>query len=159
MKTIQQRNLPTDVQYQMVESYYNGGIEGAGECCQNCGRFIANVAVVESKYGRFHIGMDCAETLTGIKDSFDFEYQHKARFQQAKGARAAIQKHLKNGLTNLTLKTFTDDQNFYKEVGAGKWELEVRQGGHIWKQFPAETWGKYVLPMIQHLAQPETVNQ
>lgn len=154
-----QRNLPLDVSYELIDSYYNGGIEaGAGECCQNCGRYISNVAIVKSVHGSFHIGMDCAETLTGIKNSFCLEYQHKARFAQAKQARATLLKMKKEGCwKSLGLKTFTDASNFYKEIGAGRWHCErVRKdgsfGGYHWKQYPAETWGKYVLPMIKDIS-------
>lgn len=153
-KSIIQRNLPTDVEYELIESYYMSMENGGGEICQNCGRFITNVAIVQSKYGSFHIGMDCAATLTGIKDSFSFEYEHKARFNQAKQARTTLLKAIKNGATDLKLKTFADTNNFFKEIGSGMYDYQVSEnsGAHNWKQYPALTWSKYVLPMIKEIA-------
>jgi hypothetical protein len=152
-KKVIQRNLPLDVQYTLVGTWYSS-IEDSACTCQNCGALIANIAEVKSKYGSFLVGMDCASTLTGVKDSLEY-MQHEYRFQQAKQARATVLKALKSGAINLDLKTFEDDKNFYKEVGAGRWHIETMRNGQFsgynWKQYPAETWQKYVLPMLQSL--------
>lgn len=149
MKKIIQRSLPTDVTYELIESFYSPLIDG-GTCCENCGRPISNIAKVKSKYGTFYVGMDCAETLGGIGNSLNFEYVHKARFAQAKQAVSRINKLIKDGYTDLKLKTFDNDNNFYKEIGSGWWHMN-KNGAGIWKQYPEDTWGRYVLPMIKNL--------
>lgn len=149
---IKQYNLPITTTYKLISSYYSS-IEESGTCCENCGRLIANIAVIESKEGNKHVvGMDCAATLSGIKGDFNFEYIHKANFNTAKQARTLLLKHIKEGkVKSLEFKTFTDDKNFYKEIGAGKWEFEYLSGGYNWKQYPANVWINYVLPMIKDL--------
>ena len=92
-KNIIQRNLPINQQYTLLETFYSS-IEDSGTCCENCGRPISNIAKVignDDKLIRL-IGMDCAETLTSIKDSLAFE---KYAFKAGKTARAAIMKMLK----------------------------------------------------------------
>lgn len=159
-KKIVQRNLPLDTEYTLIDSWYSS-LEENPQTCQNCGAVICSIAQVKSKDGTFIVGMDCAGTLTGLKDSFAFEYEHKARFAQAKQARVTILKAIKDGARNIQVRTFDNANNFYKEIGAGVWELErVREDGSFngrnWKQYRAETWSKYVLPMIQNLVTTQT---
>ena len=146
-----QRNLRLDQQYNLIESWYAGSENP--QCCENCNKIITNIAKVQgSKDGRYyHIGMDCAATLSGIKESLMLS-QHGASFSQAKQARAKLLKLKKAGYT-ITLQTFTDTANFYKEVGSGKYEAEQNTGrfDRTWRQYPAEVWQKYVLPMIKNL--------
>lgn len=153
IKNVIQRNLPHTDTYKIVGSYYRSLEDGGGTTCANCGAFICNVAIVESSTGKRHdVGMDCANTLSGIKGNFDFEFIHKANFATAKSARRQIHKFIKAGkIKNLIFKTFEDDKNFYKEVGAGKWEVEYTSGGWNWKQYSAMVWKNYVYPMIKDL--------
>lgn len=150
-KKLIQRGLDITVRYELISTYYRSMEEGGG-CCENCGKMISNIAEVKSEDGhKYTVGMDCAATLTGIKGDFDFEYVHKANFNTAKSARAGVVKALKKGAKNLSLKTFTDDKNFFKQVGAGKWEYEFASGGYNWKQYRADVWQNYVLPMLKDL--------
>ena len=152
-KKVIQRSLPLEVEYKLIETFYSSIEDGGGCTCENCGAAIANIAIVESKYGKFYVGMDCCKTLTGIKDSLDL-MQHEYKFQQAKQARATIQKMIKKGANIVEVKTFDNTSNFYKEIGSGKWSTSTEPfNAHLnnWKQYPAETWQKYVLPMIQSL--------
>lgn len=158
MKTIQ-RNLPIDTTYSIVESFYKS-LEDGGDICNNCGKLISNVAIIKDAKGvAYHVGLDCASTLSGIKEDFSFEYIHKSRFNQAKQARATLQKMLKKAKEkNIDLiikaKTFTDANNFYKEIGSGMMSTDCEPFNvnyRMWKQFPSDTWTKYVLPMIKDL--------
>lgn len=152
MKKVIQRNLSITTTYTIVGSYYSS-IEETGTCCENCGKPIANIAEVESVEGRkYLVGMDCAATLSGIKGDFDFEFVHKANFTTAKSERAKILKYIKEGkVKNFNTRTYTDANNFYKEVGAGVWEFDFVSGGSNWKQFPKDVWQNYVLPMIKDI--------
>jgi len=163
MKVIQ-RSLPIDTTYSIVESFYKS-LEDGGDICNNCGKLISNVAVIKNANGNtFNVGLDCASTLSGIKDDFSFEYIHKTRFAQAKQARAFLQKLLKKAQENnvhliIKAKTFTNTENFYKEIGSGMMSTDCEPFNvhyRSWKQFPEETWNKYVLPMIKDLT---TVNE
>ncbi|PXV62347.1 hypothetical protein CLV62_12035 [Dysgonomonas alginatilytica] len=96
-KRIARRNLPINDTYRFIRSYYNGGIyEGNGECCENCNKPLANIAIIEnSSQKQFIVGMDCASTLSGIKNSDAYEIA-ESNFKEAKAVRAKINKHLKN---------------------------------------------------------------
>ncbi len=152
MKQTVQRNLSITTTYEIVESYYRS-IEDGGGCCANCGKVIANIAVVQDASGRkFDVGMDCAATLSGIRGGFSIEHIHMANFRSAQGVRRSLLKYVNKGtIKSLEFKTFEDEKNFYKEVGAGKWEVEFVSGGYNWKQYPAELWNRYVLPMIKDI--------
>lgn len=151
-KRIIQRSLPITTTYKILSSKYISAEDGGG-CCDNCGKFITNIAEIESKEGQIYtVGMDCAATLSGIKESFDFDFIHKANFTTAKSARNTLLKYIKQGkVKELSFKTFEDANNFYKEIGAGKWEFEFVSGGYNWKQYPREVWQNYVLPMIKDI--------
>lgn len=98
------------------------------------------------------IGLDCAGTLTGIKGDFTFEYMHKARFSEAKQARALLLKRIKEGYSDLTFSEPTEKFN------KGGWHV-TKKGSGYWRYYEAETWAKYVLPMIKDLANtPAVVN-
>ena len=100
--------------------------------------------------------MDCADSLTSIKNELLFE---KYNFDAAKSARSSILKAIKkakdkNVPIELIFNTFTDTNNFYKSIGSGIWSIEPKNGDFAfrsWKQYPAHQWGKYVLPMIKNL--------
>jgi len=63
-KKIIQRKLPLNVPY-LLESIHRGGIENAvGFCCENCGKMLANYAIVSTKEKRgIIVGLDCLKTL------------------------------------------------------------------------------------------------
>lgn len=160
MKKVIQRNLPVTQRYKIIGSYYRSIEDGGGHACENCGRLITNVAEVEGQVDRkiYSVGMDCAETLAGIKGDFDFEYIHKANFQQAKGARAYImraQKKAKELGLNLTVtvSTYPPGSGFYSATGGILIHLESDKmhvlGG--WKQYPLDIGEKYIFPMIGDL--------
>ena len=85
------RNLPFD-KYRIVESFYSPDY-----CtCDNCNKVLKNVAVIQnSKDKIFHVGLDCAQTLSGITD-FDIE-NHENSFECAKRIRSKVNKALKLG--------------------------------------------------------------
>ena len=85
------RNLPFD-KYRIVESFYS-----ADYCtCDNCNKVLKNVAVIQnSKSETFHVGLDCAKTLSGITD-FDID-SHENSFECAKRIRSKVNKAIKLG--------------------------------------------------------------
>jgi hypothetical protein len=64
-------NLRIDQSYTMLGQEYNGKYNDdvCGETCENCEKYITNIAIVKgSDDNKFYrIGLDCASTLTGIE--------------------------------------------------------------------------------------------
>lgn len=158
-KAIIQRNLPINQNYTLLETYYIS-LEDGGTCCENCGRPISNIAKVIGNSDKLvrYIGMDCAETLTSIKDSLSFE---KYAFQAGKSARAAILKLLKkaaeqNTILEIKIQTFQDGEGYYKEGGSGWYSITPTNGNmrdfRTWKQFPKHQWINHVYPMIKQFS-------
>lgn len=93
MKKYIKRELPAD-RYTLVDSYSLG--EGDYITCENCGKVIRNIGIVEDRKGRrYCVGMDCAATLSGITES-DIEYYNDG-FNVAKSIRAKIRREIKKG--------------------------------------------------------------
>ena len=68
-KTIQ-RNLPLTDTYTLLSVTH--GAEP--NCCANCDKLITNVATIQNKEKQImFVGLDCAETLTGIAKTEKFE--------------------------------------------------------------------------------------
>lgn len=85
------RNLPFD-KYRIVESFYSPDY-----CtCDNCNKVLKNVAVIQnSKGAKFYVGLDCAQTLSGIT-KFDID-SHENSFECAKRIRSKVNKAIKLG--------------------------------------------------------------
>ena len=65
-------NLRIDQSYTMSGQEYNGKYNNNdlyGEICENCGKYITNIAIVKGSNDNkiYRIGLDCASTLTGIE--------------------------------------------------------------------------------------------
>jgi len=89
-KKVIRRNLPINKEYKLVDSFYTGGIMDNPMSCENCGRPIANVAVIEDEDGKkYDVGMDCAETLSQIKNSLEFNIAQND-FNEANAIRTRI---------------------------------------------------------------------
>lgn len=61
--------LRVDQSYTLESCEWLGGMDFFGfSCCDNCGKIISNVANVVGSEDKktYHIGIDCAEVLTGI---------------------------------------------------------------------------------------------
>jgi len=71
MKAIQ-GNLRIDTSYKLLDIEYKpkGDIFFNIEFCDNCNKYISNIATVENEKGqKFRIGLDCAGVLIGIEPS------------------------------------------------------------------------------------------
>ena len=162
-KKVIQRALPLDQTYKLLETFYSSLEDGGGHVCENCGRPISNIAkVFGEKYKTVnYIGMDCAETLTGINDDFLFSWVAKGDFQAAKSARQKILKLLKkakesNLKVSVSVETFDHEKNFHKQIGSGIFRVESEPfNPHFstWQQYEKSQWANHVLPMIKDLAQ------
>ena len=63
-------NLNMYKKYKLIDVEYGELSSGDGETCQNCGNFIANVAIVESEDNiKYRIGLDCMNILTHMLPS------------------------------------------------------------------------------------------
>lgn len=83
--------LPAD-KYEIIDTFSLGDDDYI--TCDNCGKAIRNIAIVKnSKGNKFSVGMDCAETLSGITQE-DINYWNDS-FVRAKSIRAKIQKYKK----------------------------------------------------------------
>lgn len=92
MKTIVRRNLPINDVYLIKDSFYTGTENGT--CCDNCGKYITNVAVIANADNKlFNVGLDCAETLSSLK-GLD---RVIADFKESKSVRAKVNKAIKAG--------------------------------------------------------------
>ena len=85
------RNLPFD-KYSIVESFYSPDY-----CtCDNCNKVLKNVAVIKnSKSETFHVGLDCAQTLSGITELDILKAENN--FSESKRIRAKVNKAIKLG--------------------------------------------------------------
>lgn len=134
--------------YQIIDTFSSP--EDGAWVCENCGKPIKNVAVVKnSKNETFNIGLDCAETLTGISES-DIEYWSSS-FGIAKTIRAKVRKYKKQGafvkVENYFLKPEAIDICFFKNE---KCEKLI-----TWEEVGVETLKKY-LPELAMMAKINT---
>lgn len=73
-KTIRTYNLPHTDKYYLI-GLVRGTLEENATCCDNCGAIISNIASIKNQKNEFYnVGLDCAETLTSLKDSEDFQF-------------------------------------------------------------------------------------
>lgn len=112
------RELPAD-RYTLVDSYSLG--EGDYITCQNCGKVIRNIGIVEDSKGRrYCVGMDCAATLSGITES-DIEFYNDC-FNVAKSIRAKIRRETKRG-ANIIVRNY-----YYTKTGQVEIVAETTKG-------------------------------
>lgn len=117
-KKIIRRNLPINKEYKLIDSFYTGGIIDNPMTCENCGRPIANVAVIKDEDGKsFDVGMDCAETLSSIKNSMEFTSVQN-HFQEAASIRNKIRKAVKGG-SSLVVENTPRGTVYFVARGAG----------------------------------------
>jgi len=88
--------LPMNEQYEIKQLIYADDINTV---CNNCGRLIKNVAIVQnSKWDKFEVGLDCAETLEQHEISNYREYEDKKRaYRRYVKLILDIKKKLKDG--------------------------------------------------------------
>ena len=97
VKKVIRRNLPINKEYKLIDSFYTGGLTENPMTCENCGRPIANVAVLQDEDNKtYDVGMDCAETLSSIKNSSEFMVVGN-NFKEATAIRNKIKKSIKDG--------------------------------------------------------------
>jgi hypothetical protein len=90
---VAQHALSHNTTYKLIRTFHTGGVEN-GVGCQNCGKVLSNVAVVENAEGQsFQVGLDCAATLATI-NPFEFDAAAEA-FSVGKKVRAALLKGAK----------------------------------------------------------------
>lgn len=105
-KNVVRRNLPINDSYVLVDSFYSEGENGS--CCDNCNKYITNIAVIEnSNKKQFWVGLDCAETLTNLCGLNSALIQ----FTEAKGIRAKVNKARKEN------KIVTFENTYWGKIG------------------------------------------
>ena len=143
-----QRQLPIDKTYSIISSRYDP--EGM-ICCDNCNRHITNVATIKDSDGKiFNVGMDCADTLSGLSDNMEF-YVHKSVFKDALYLKAKCQREKK--------RFAFDDRNIYfieHQIIKGEHYIERKvkypsQNTVVlgWSFHSEENWNNYIYPMIK----------
>ena len=133
-------NLPVD-NYQIVDTYSLG--EDDYLVCDNCGKVIKNIAVVQNSKGkRYCVGMDCAETLSGITE-VDIDFWN-SDFVRAKSIRAKVRKYTKQGgivrVQNLmnTNRIFVDIMKIENPTCLGDYYTYEEVGEEFLKKFLPE---------------------
>lgn len=136
-KRIIRRNLPINDKYVLIDSFY-AGMEN-GTCCDNCNKIIANIAVIKNNDNDvFHVGMDCAATLTQLTGLFAAEMQ----FAEAKGIRAKVNKAKKDG------KQITFENTYFGEI-----KVSANEVGIVWLK--REFMQKYLPDYFANISNPD----
>lgn len=114
MKNIIQRNLPLNVKYSLISVNYIS-LESGGCTCDNCGKFISNIATIRSENKIYNIGLDCLDSilennnLLNDSDYLKYQYSDKPAIQKAKSLRSKILKRIKDNKDFIAkLKVFDD---------------------------------------------------
>lgn len=84
-KKIVQRALPLDQKYEILSVYRGDFLSGNITTCQNCGKPISNIAEVKNSAGTtFHVGIDCAKTLSLVNpldfEGYDYTFKQVVKF-------------------------------------------------------------------------------
>ena len=131
-------NLRLDQTYKLVDSYYLGGLESIDFTqCENCGLAIANVATVLGSVDnvKYHIGIDCASTLTSI---------NACEIAEAKKKLAKQARFVKSVKTECTFAIIGANFVWFYKKPVTKWES-------YWK---ARTWVEDGERLIKALNMP-----
>lgn len=132
-------NLPVE-KYEIIETYSLS--ESDYIVCDNCGKVIRNIAVVQDSHGkRYNVGLDCAETLSGI-DEYDIMYWSD-NFNRSKSIRAKIRNVSKK--YNITPVV----ENF---IGEKTPRIILSGDGFFWTEAETEEFLKKYLPELAMIA-------
>ncbi len=147
IKKVVRRNLPINTTYKITDAYYTGGIMENPQICDNCGKLIANVAVIESAEGKeARVGMDCAKTLSGIGNSLEF-MSTENNFKEAVAIRNKVNKNLKDkaGILNI------------ENLPSGQINIEVdsKRGRLVSEYVEKEFFFKHLPDMKDKISNPE----
>lgn len=127
MKKVIQYRLPHSDIYTLTNIQYSGIEDGMACTCDNCGRLITNIANIKNNKGeKFNVGLDCAETLTGIGNTEDFEYA-KINMREAIKLCKIIKEMHEN--ETLKVKEINRDNNFFTFSFIGKIEKSIKFRG------------------------------
>lgn len=153
-------NLPTDRNYKIKSITYSKLEDGLATCCDNCNKVITNIAQLEDSLNKeWKVGLDCAETLSSIKNDFDEYWKLEAAketFQKGKSFRSRILKELKKEHQKIDIEAYTslNDKNFFQEKGAGFIDVSGRDKNgkwfRFWKGFPKSQFN-IIFEMIKDL--------
>jgi hypothetical protein len=151
-----QRNLPLDKTYSIVSSRHAGMEEGI--CCDNCNKPISNIAhIKDSDDNHYNVGLDCAETLSGIKDDFQFNFVHKSAFDVARALRkkllGQIKKYHVDGLSKISITARQFETNKGNEYIVETYcHYPTGRRDYLSYSFhDVENYNNYVFPMIKDL--------
>lgn len=143
-KKVIRRNLPINKEYNLIDSFYTGGILENPMSCDNCNKPIANVAVIEDEDGKkFHVGMDCAETLASIKHSMQFN-QAAHDFSEA----AAIRTKVRNAMKKNPNARLSVENNYLGTIS-------MSVSGVFSGTYPKEFFLKHLPDLAKHISNPE----
>lgn len=109
-------NLDPSLKYKIISISYNKIEDSIGFCCDNCNRLISNIAKIEDNKGSiFHVGMDCAKTLSNGGKNIDYWELMMAEyaFEEGKALRAKIQKFNKKNPEEHHYLYISDDESIY----------------------------------------------
>lgn len=132
-------NLPAD-KYEIVDTFSLS--EGDYIVCDNCGKVIRNVAVVKDSHGnRYNVGLDCAETLSGI-DEYDIIFWSD-NFNRAKSIRAKIRSAKKKYNISPVVENFIGEKTLH---------VKLSGNGYYWSEDVTEDFLQKYLPELAKIA-------
>jgi len=141
--------LPHNDTYSIIDSYHTGGIEGNGFIpCDNCNALISRVAVIKSvETGiKSNVGLDCAKTLTSIKDE-DIA-SHLALFKMGESIRKSFLTQFKQ--TIVCKVTIKEDEN--RHLAMLYMDTDNNGRTSVRKEFTINySYHKYIYPQISDL--------
>lgn len=125
--------------YTFLSALNTGGIEN-GCTCDNCGRVITNVVTIEDgQKNRYNVGEDCAVTLQGIGEDFDFRFSTLPIFTALKGFNAKVRKAVKEGCFLKEWHEYQPNKGFFKQGGFSvTFGNYPTQKGSFWVNEPIE---------------------
>lgn len=150
MKKFIKHELPVD-NYEIINTYSLSADNYI--TCDNCGKVIKNIAVIKNSKGQtFNVGLDCAETLSGI-DDYDIAYWSN-NFNIAKSIRAKVRKFQKQGGILRVQNSYWDLNNVNIEL-LRKLEPE-RSGDYFMREELTFDFIKKYLPEFSKMAKVNT---
>lgn len=148
MKAKQRRDLPFD-HYQIVETF---ATEEPETICSNCGKPIKNIAVIQNPKGiKYYVGLDCAETLSGITDE-DIVIA-ESNFANARRIDAKVKKACKNKEWYLFIRNYCGDKPNCVHISVAKKENPKMLGDYYMDEVVSKDFIIKYLPQYAKQAQ------
>lgn len=127
MKAIDGKLSITD-KYEIKDIYIAGTGDFDFRICENCGKIIKNIALVENQHGKvFEIGLDCAEVLSNLSNNYSITDLQIKQAKKILARRRRFLKELKEA--GSLIINLTDDVFFFYKGVVSEWQVYYRGAG------------------------------